>query len=312
MNKGLFRDLRIGRKPSQSSAVIAGCIRLRTHYGGVGDSPARIESLLKRKNFPLPLVLEYRSWNSEAMIEPDELVIDAMVEGSASPDDVGRLLVWMVKRFETPDAAPNDSFELLRKADFERAYVSLLKRAVELSFPGLTVALEPWPLARFGLFPEMPPEESRGMVWACDAELGCPMAKHIVRDRRRSVPPGLRDRYAELLGIRELRKHLRRKWLGKGLRQLCLLVTGSVRFRGRRRDLIEYDGGIVVASSRGGRITWYGLESKRGHGNPLLSLRERLQRLGIQAPTYQLSSRHAFVELKLRPARARRRNALVG
>jgi len=162
------------------------------------------------------------------------------------------------------------------------------------------VTLEPWPLARFGLFPEMPPEESRGTVWACDADLGDPIARHVLRNRRSSLPQGLRDQYAELLGIRELCNHLRRKWSGGRRRQWCLLVTASVRFRGRHRDLMEFDGGIVVVSSRSGRIRWYGLESKRGDGNPLLSLQSRLDRLGIQAPTHQLSARYAFVELQLK------------
>jgi len=302
MGKGLFRELRIGGRPSRGSIVVAGSIRLRTHFVGLGGSTAATEALLKRKKFPLPLVLEYRAWNSETTLEPDELIIDGNVQDQASPDDVGRLLVWMIKQFENPDAGPDDGFGLMQKSDFERTYVSLLKRAVQLSFPGTTVVVDPWPLARFGLFKEMPPGESRGTVWACDAELGDRIAKHIARDRRGSLPTGLRDQYAELLGIHELRKHLRRKWAGKNRRQRCLLVTASIRFRGRRRDLIEFDGGIVVVSSRSGRIRWYGLESKRGDGDPLLSLQNRLNRLKISAPAHKLSGRYAFVELQLKPA----------
>ena len=300
MGKGLFRDLRIGRRPASGFAVIVGSIRLRTHFVGTALSPVEMESLLRRKKFPFPLALNYQAWNSDVMIEPDELLIDGIVRGAARADDVGRLLAWMIWQFETRNVEPDDTFELLRKADFEKVYVPLLKRAFELTFPRKTLNIEPWPLARFGLFPESPPEGSRGCMWACDGELRDQITKHIVRDRSKAISTDLRDRYAELLGLRELRIHLRSKWKNKGLRQRCLLVTASVRFRDQEKDLMEFDGGIAVISSRGGRITWYGLESKRGDGNPVHSLKDRLERLGLPVNVHKLSARYAFARLTLK------------
>jgi len=312
MNGRLFRDLRIGRKPSMKSAILAGAIRLRTHFAGTEHSPVEVEFSLQKKKFPLALVSHYQAWNSEAMLEPDEWIIDAIVRRPATPDDVGRLLVWMIAGFETADAAPADTFELLRKADFENVYISLLKRAFELTFPGKSASIEPWPLSRFGLFPKMPLERSRGAVWACDAKLGDQIAKHITRSSTRQIPADLRDRYAELMGIRELRAYLRRNWNGMELRQRCLLVPASVRFQDQERYLIEFDGGIVVISSRSGRITWYGLESKRGHGDPLHSLERRLETLGIWAPTVKLSARYAFAQLELRKRSERKKRRETG
>ncbi|MBN2138725.1 MAG: hypothetical protein JW720_13030 [Sedimentisphaerales bacterium] len=299
MKKGALRDLRIGNRPPSGSVVIAGSIRLRTHFVGTNLSPAEIELSLRRKNFMYPLALNYQAWNSEAMIEPDELIIDGIVAGTATSSDIGRLLSWMIRQFESPDAGADDTYELLRKADFENTYVLLVKRAFELAFPGKTATIEPWPLSRFGLFAESPPEGSRGCVWACDGKLADQISKHIVRDRSRTIPTVLKDRYAELLGIRALRNHLRSKWRDKRLRQRCLLVTASVRFRDSERDLIEFDGGIAVVSSRGGYITWYGLESKRGSGDPFSSLKNRLEDLGLPTDVHKLSARHAFAKLTL-------------
>jgi len=114
MRKGLFRDLQIGQRPPLRTAVMAGSIRFRTHFSGTDLSPVEMESLLHRKKFPLSLVLNYQAWNSEAMIEPDELLIDGIVRASARADDVGRLLAWMIWQFETPNVAHDDTFELLR------------------------------------------------------------------------------------------------------------------------------------------------------------------------------------------------------
>jgi hypothetical protein len=301
MNKGLFRELRIGRRPRAEPVALGGSIRLRTHFVGGGLSLVEIESLLRRRNFPFPLALSYQAWNSEPMIEPDELIIDASVRKGANPDDVGRLLAWMIRHYDPPEAAPDDIFELYQKADCEKAYLNLLKRAFELFMPGKTMAVEPWPLARFGLFPENPPDESRGCVWACDGKLENKIVAHIVRDRRKDVPAGLKSKYAELLGLRELRNHLRTEWRDKARRQRCLLVTASLRLRDTQRDLIEFDGGIAVISSRGGRITWYGLESKTRDTSACRSLKKRVEDLKLSVDVHKLSRRHAFARMVLKP-----------
>lgn len=299
LRKSLFRDLRIGRKPSLHEAFLGGTVRFRTHFLGPQESPAALEFSLVRKKFPLPLVLTYKAWNSETLIEPDELIIDGITRYVATPDDVGRLLVWMIDHCETPAAKPGNTFELLRKADSEKAYFSLIRRAFELAFPRMSISLEPWPLARFGAFPEMPPEGARGSIWATNATLDDPISKHLLRNRAQSVPASLRDRYAELLGVRDLRNHLRKQSISKRSRQHCLFVTASVRIQDAGRDVIEFDGGIIVIASRSGHMRWYGLESKRGDGDPLHSLGTRLGQIGMHGSTQKLSARYAFVAVDL-------------
>jgi len=298
--KSDFEELNIVQRPSPNRAEIAASIHLRSHFLGTGRSAAATESTLQRKGFPFAVVLRYEAWNAEAILEPDELVIDAVVKGTPTPQDVGRLIAWMIWQFEARNATPDDTVEFFLKGDLEKAYVSLLRRAFELAFPKKSLRIEPWPLARFGLFPDTPPEGSRGAIWACKAELDDPIAKHVLRDRSGSIPADLRDQYGELLGLRELRRHLRSKWKGKSLRQRCLLVTGSVRLRDDKNDLMEFDGGIAVVSSRGGRITWYGLESKRGSGDPEHSLESRLAQLQLPGDVHKLSAQYAFAKIELR------------
>ena len=52
-------------------------------------------------------------------------------------------------------------------------------------------------------------------------------------------------------------------------------ITISVKFSGNEfRKVqptnidIEFDGGLLKVSSRSGRLTWYGMESKSGNENP--------------------------------------------
>jgi len=297
MTHGLFQDLGIGRKPRPRQAALAGSIRLRSFFLPT-DYLVEVECALRKKKFPLPLASQYQSWNAATIIEPDELIIDAFMKQDPTPDDVGRLLIWTIQNFDALSAKPDNEFELFRKGDLEEAYVSLLARAFELAFPGVSVKLEPWPLRRFGLFPRMS-EEHRGSVWACNAKLSDPIARHITRNRSAHISNGLRDQYAELLGIRELRNHLQKRSKAKDLRQRCLLVTAAVVFHREGRDLIEFDGGIAVVSSRSGRIRWYALESKRRSGDPLHSLHTRLSMIGLEGSAQKLSSTHAFVEVEL-------------
>jgi len=157
----------------------------------------------------------------------------------------------------------------------------------------------PWRLNDFGIFPNVKIPESRGAIWACSARLDDPLIRHIIYQRVKKVPSHLQDQYAELMGIRELRSWLRQKWTKKELRQKWLVLTGSVRFCKESRSLIEFDGGLIKLSTRSGRMTWYGLESKSGGQNPLTSLNRRLDLLGIKGNTYSISNKYAFLELPL-------------
>lgn len=299
MTKGVFQDLKIKRKPRIKSVNLAGTISLRTHFSNPSHSPVEIEALLMNKRLDAPLVLEYKAWNSDVLIEPDALIIDAYTKGKADCDDTGRLLAWMIEEFENPKATPNDRYELLRKADLEGAYFSLVKHAFKIALPSYDVKFDPWPMGRYSIFPNMAPDQGRGGIWAANAELDDNITKHILRNREAKIPSGLKDKYSELMGINKLRSYLRPKWAGKGLRQRCLLITSSVRLTQGKDDKMEFDGGIVVVKSRGGSITWYGLESKRGKDCPLRSLDERLTSLSIKAITIKLSSRFAFAKMEL-------------
>jgi len=206
LRMGLFRNLGLERTTYRPRT--AGTIRIRSHFVLGGDSVAAMESTLRRKGFHLPVALQYRAWNSESILEPDELLVDGIMAREPCPRDVGRLVVWLIDKFDNCKATPDSEFDLLRKADLEAAYVSLLQQAFQLAFKGVALSLEPWPLTHFGLFPMMPVPGARGAVWAGNARLDDPITKHIIR--KRSVPSGLRAEYAELLGLRGLSLHLRR------------------------------------------------------------------------------------------------------
>jgi len=299
LNCGLIECLGLGEIPSSTSVNLAASIKLRSHFSMLPDSIVKLENDLKYKKFSHPCIFEYRAWNSETMIEPDELIIDVMTSTIPTPKDVGRLIIWFIRHFENFEASVDDSFYMLRKGELENAYLSLLKQAVKLAYPDFNIRFEPWDLRRFGLLSKSPPIESKGGIWASTTKIYDPIINHLLRDRSHYISAELKDKYSELIGIRELRRWLRKHWKAKELRQRWLVITGSVRFCDDTRDLIEFDGGLVRVSSRSGRITWYGIESKRGGKDPLHSLRKRLKVLKIDAKTYSLDSHHAFVELPL-------------
>ena len=220
---------------------------------------------------------------------------------SPTPNDVGKLLVWLMTQFENFEATSSDTFFLLRKAELENAYISLLKRAIGLAYPSVALLLEPWRLQDFGIFSDWARPELKGMIWASTARLDDPIVKYILRKKSRNIPSRFRDQYAELMGVRELRLWLKRRSIQKELRQRWLVITGSVKFCSieDNKSLIEFDGGLVKLSSRSGRLTWYGLESKYRKTNPLASLRRRLKALKIDGKLHSLNNRYAFLELPL-------------
>jgi len=295
LSAGLLRELRLGRRPKPGTHQIAASLRLRSHFSTAQESVAKLETALDRKGFAYPIVLEYRAWNSETMTEPDELLVDIVESRSPSPSDVGRLLAWFLAKFDSSTADPIDELELLRKAELASTYRSLLRRAVELAFPQVTVRLDPWDLSSIRLLKDM----RNIAVWASGAKLDDPVVGRLLRKRDRHRPAVRPSIYVELMGLRELRLHLRRRWRAKELRQRWLVVTGSVRFRRDGRDLIEYDGGLLRISSRSGSLTWYGLESKSRHGDPAHVLRRKLDALKVNAKVHALGTRHAFAELPL-------------
>lgn len=300
MGCGLFEELDLGRTPSPSEVKRVVAIRLRSHFSLPAESPAELEDDLKQRGFTHAAVFQYPAWNSDILLEPDELIIDVMTTAAVTANQVGKVILWIISRLDNLSAQPDDVVSVWIKNELESAYASLLSSAIQLCYEGVSARLEPWRLREFGLFPDGGIAETRGAIWASTARLDDRVTRYLVRDRSKSIPSQLRDQYAELMGLRELRLWLRRKWAGKKeLRQRWLVVTSSVQFCRDSRRLIEFDGGLVKLSTRSGRMTWYGLESKTGGGSPLHSLNRRIRVLGITGNTHSLTSRYAVLELPL-------------
>jgi hypothetical protein len=295
----LFRDLKLGRRQPHAKCEVSASLRLRSHFSAVLESAVQIEKELRAKRFDLPVASEYRPWNSDVMIEPDEIIVDVMTLGQPTTRDVGKLLAWCISKFEDFTAKPQDEFSILRKLELESTYLDLLKRAINLAFPDVDVRFQPWPLAQFGIFKDFLEAASKGGVWAASNRIDDPISKYIFRDRSSHISSKFNAEYTELQGIASLRRLLMRRWLRAVPRHKCLLVTGSIRFTKEERDLIEYDGGILTASSRGGRMTWYGLESKSAGTDPAQTLTRKLGLMGVSATVYPISSKHAYVKLPI-------------
>jgi hypothetical protein len=299
LHESAFRRLKLGRITPLQECQVAASLRLRSHFSVPTRSVVDIEKELRSKHFDLPIGLEYRSWNSDVMAEPDELIIDVMTTDTPKTTDVGKLLAWCIRRFEDFSAKPQDDFSILRKIELESTYADLLMRAFKLSRPEIAMRFQPWPLAQFGIFKDFLESTARGGLWASNATMDDPITKHIVRDRSSDVPSRLRANYIEMQGVIHLRQLLRRRWTSSKPRQRCILVMGSVRFSNKERDLLEFDGGILTVSCRGGRMEWYGLESKSGDTDPKYVLEGKLNGVGINAPVVAIASKHAYMRMSL-------------
>jgi len=299
IKKGLTRDLSLGRRPPRAGIKRCVSIQLRSHFSTHPDSCSEIERKLHEKGFPYSVALEYKAWNSEALLEPDELLIDVLLDRNVRATDIGTFLAWYCNEFDTTTAKPDDFYELMRKGELETGYAQILSKAVTAHYPGTTVHLEPWSLERFGLFKDVTLRAHSGKIWLSSSMLDDPITKYLVRDRSKSMPPGIMDQYQELLGIAALRRQLRSKFKKSRPRCKWLLLTSSVQFQREGQNIMEYDGGILRVSSRSGNLTWYGLESKNGRENPTSSLRRRLKTLGVQAEVLSISQTHACAKVSL-------------
>jgi len=288
--------------PSVSTLPVElGPVNFRSHFVPILSGPSEIEGSLIEKGFKEPCVLVYRAWNSDVVLEPDEVTISAWAAESAEECRLGRLIVWMAQTLDNVRCDRKSTFDMLAKADLEPALFGLFKQALKALMPGYGLRLEPWPLKEMGFFGAYGLEPGGGRVWACAGDLGDNVAKYITRDRRRYVRgKRLLEAYEEVLGLRELRIRLRRQWRRKRPRQYCLLVTAGVRLGRDGNDALEFDGGILTISSRSGRMIWYGLETKRRGGDPRKSLEKRLNQCEIEATVELLTKRHAVAKVELR------------
>src|SRR5690606_7641803 len=295
----LFRDLGLGRyRPPRVNAVVT--LSFRSPFFGPGGRPSDIEDQLRAAGFTHPGVFEYSAWNSDAMIEPDEHVIDVQSRYPVRARDIGRVILWIMRHYDDLQADTSSILALWRKADLDLAYRACLARVVEIECPGIALHVQPWPINEFGIFGDFELLEGRGAVWASNGRLDSPIVRRLLRDRSRSIDPDLRPRFHELLGLRALRMRLRMRSAAHEPRQRWLVVAGGVEFWRDRRRLIEFDGALVRISARSGKITFFGLEAKRGRENPLRSLKRRVSPLGIEPAFWSVGPDYAVLELQCR------------
>lgn len=299
LSSGFSKDLKLGRKPKRDKINRCLHIRLRSHFSTHLGSITDIEFQLKKKGFSHPAVFRYNAWNSDALLEPDELIIDVLVDRKPCPSDIGKITYWFLSEFDSCTAKHEDTYELLRKGAIDASYAQIFVRAVETYFPGVTARIEPWGLNKFGIFPNYELAENRGGIWAAAAKLDDPITSYILRDRTRNISEELKDRYSELMGIRAIRNELRNEWKTATPRCRWLILTSSVIFCRDGKNLIEYDGGLLKVSARSGELTWYGLETKNGNENPLRSLSKRLRTLNIVAETKAINTKFAYAKIKM-------------
>ncbi len=299
LNSGLSKDLRLGAKPKKNRINRCIQIHLRDQFSIHPDSCTGIEFKLKNIGFSHSAVFKYVSWNSDTLFEPDELIIDVLVDRRPCLNDIGKIAYWFLSEFDSFFAKHDDTYKLLRKQAIESSYSQIFSRAVEMYFPGVTVKIEPWGLNKFGIFPKYSLAENRGGIWAANAKLDDPITGHILRDRTGKIVPELQNRYLELMGIKALKDELRKEWETSTPRCRWLILTSSIIFCRDGKNLIEYDGGLLKISSRSGKLTWYGIETKNGSENPLRSLKKRLKTINIKAKTKAINTKHAYVEIKM-------------
>jgi hypothetical protein len=186
---GLFRDLKLGRTPKLGSLRSLASFGFRSHFLTLSTTPAAVEAELRRRGFSHSAVLEYRAWNSEKLLEPDEFIVDVRSTGAVAPEDVGKLLVWAIVEFDDLTASIGDVVAMLAKAELEPAYISLVRRVLGMKYPGVELRIVPWPLEEFGLLRDVGVRDGKGAIWASNSRLDDPITSHILRDRSRQVDP---------------------------------------------------------------------------------------------------------------------------
>lgn len=298
-NSGLERDLKIGRRKNKIRNINR-CIDIfiRSYFINFKNT-IQIEKELSKRNFNHSSVFIYRAWNSDAMIEPDELIIDILIQRVSNTSDIGKFLYWFSKTYDNVQSKDDYYIDFLRKSDLESSYIKILKKAIELNFPGFNLRIEPWPLKRFGIFNEFEVSEGKGSVWAVSSTLNDKITNDLVRDRSKRIPEIFKQQYSELMGIRALRNILRKKFRSKKPRSRWFILTASVIFEKDGNSLIEYDGGLLSVAPITGQLMWYGLESKSGSEDPYLSLKKRLRAIGINAKCNSINTKYACVKISL-------------
>lgn len=300
LSSGLTRDLKVGKryKHKQINSLLS--IKFRTHLSQIKGSIVKVERDLINRGYCHSAIHKYHSWNSDTLLEPDEYIIDVQKRESFTSEDLGKLFVWIMDTFDDLNCTPENLIGVSKKIELESAYKEAFSKAFNENYRDVNLSFEPWPLNDYGVFPLLAIQETKGSAWASKGKMGETITRHLLRDRSANIEPHLRDSYKELSGIRALRL-LYRRGIRAGKKPRCrwIIFTSSIILNRDGNPFLEFDGGILKISTRSGRLTWYGLETKNGNENPASSLRRRLRKHGIHGDVTSIDTSHAYVEMEL-------------
>jgi hypothetical protein len=307
MKIGRFDELKLtGSGPGFRDLLRVGEIRLRSHFATAGDAPVEIEEDLRHLGGEFASAMIYKGWNSDVLIEPEELFVDLFAVKGYSTRMLGKLIVWLMAKVDKvrPETEGASMVDVLAKNDLEQSYIGLVSRILECSsgIANCGLQVSAWPLREFGLFPENEIPKSKGAVWAAGARLNDAVSRPLFNSRPRNVPKILRTQYAELKGLGRLRLALRKEWKTENEpRHRFLVFTSSVRLLSGSTVAKEFDGAIVKISARSGQVTFYGMETKTNNDNALTALERSVKDLGLKGKTYSVagSRHHAVMETRL-------------
>lgn len=254
----------------------------------------------------LASILRYQPWERQQHIEPPHTYIDFFTTDHIRGGQVGRVIQELAKTLDTPDLGPlaqADDFYLLERSELGFVYGQLLSTVFSLSLGGQKVTLKPWPISKLKT-------DLYGVgdtpVWLSNRDLSDEHIRSLLRRGKWVGQQHLRTQWAELLGLADLREHLRnedkRKHGASKRRQRHLVLTASIQISEDNNPVAEFDGGIVRISSRTGNMTFFGLEtkSKNTSEKALNALNKRLERLQLATTkAYSLGKKSAYCEIPL-------------
>lgn len=294
-SKGLLSELKIGQWKSDNYANLCST-KWRSIFYFSEEPLFVIERQLRIKTKQIAVATQYEPWSSSNTVDASEIFIDIYGRKQYAARVVGKVMCWL---FEKHDEQPHKQSEFTTaiKQDLSNAYFDCVKRLIELLMPSCTLRLDPWPLNRFGI--NLGTRKGLG-IWATSNNLNDAYTRFFLRDRSKKVNASYKSQYNELLGLKQLRTQLKARWGTTKKRQLCFLITASIKIMKEQKQIIEFDGGLLTISRRSGNVVWYGLEAKSGSTNPATSLKKRLNRLEIKSEVTRLGPRYAAAKIRIR------------
>lgn len=292
-SSGLFRELKLNSKNSSTYTNLC-TTKWRSHFYFSRESLHDIEEQIRRKTKQIVLAIEYEPLSSAYTFDASEIFIDVYGNTDRAARIVGNVMCWL---FDKHDEIPSERSEITEavKQDLSKAYFECINKLITLLMPGHKLKLDPWPLYRFGI--NLEGQDGLG-IWAVSANLSDFYTKYILRNRSNMVQQTYKAQYNELLGLAALRRHLKDEWGASTKRQICFLITASIKILKEQKQVIEFDGGLLTISKRSGQVTWYGLESKSS-SNPERSLRKRLEVLNIPNNLVRIGTKYAVANIHI-------------